>query len=169
MEAKKTSPGRRQRLLRWALVASLGLNLAAAGVIGSAILKGPPPPPVPGVALWHYARALPDPYRHDLGKALRASRGDWIGPREALLGQQSVLAAALTAEPFDPAAVRAVLETQTQITDDLTSRGTGMLMAQIDRMTPADRARYAAALLAPPSDPPHGPRRGHGPRSDPDS
>ncbi len=136
----------RRHWLKWALVASLGLNLVGLGAIGGALLKGPPPPPVPGIALWHYARALPDPYRHDLGKALRESRGDWIGPREALRGQQAALAAALTAEPFDPAAVAGVLKTQSSVTDDLTSRGTDMLLAQIGRMSPQERAAYAAAL-----------------------
>ena len=68
-------PGRRRRWMTWALVASLGLNLLGLGLIGGAWLKGPPPGPMPGVALWRYARAMPDPYRHDLGRALRDSRG----------------------------------------------------------------------------------------------
>jgi uncharacterized membrane protein len=132
--------------MRWALLVSLGLNLVAAGVIGGALIKGPPPAPVTGPALWRYARALPDPYRHDLGQALRASRGDWAGAREALRGQQAALAAALTAEPFDPKAVEAVLTRQTQVTDDLAGRGVGLLLAQIGRMDPSGRAAYAEAL-----------------------
>jgi uncharacterized membrane protein len=134
------------RWLKWALVASLGLNLAVLGVIGGAILKGPPPGPMPGIALWHYAHALPDPYRRDLGRALRESRRDWIGPREALRNQRPALAAALTAEPFDPAAVEAVLAQETRLTDELAARGTRLLLAQIQRMTPEERAAYAAAL-----------------------
>ena len=86
--------------LKWALVASLGLNLVFAGLVAGAVFRGPPPPPMPG--LWHYARALPEPYRRDLGRALRDSRDDWIGPREALRAQQAAMAAALTAEPFEP-------------------------------------------------------------------
>ncbi len=146
--------------LRWVLPVSLGLNLVAAGVIGGALIKGPPPPaPIPGPALWRYARALPDPYRHDLGQALRASRGDWAGPREALRGQQAALAAALTAEPFDRKAVEAVLTRQTQVTDALAGRGVGLLIEQVDRMDPAERAAYAEALLS---------DRGPGPRPDHD-
>jgi len=142
--------------MRWALPVSLGLNLVAAGLIGGALIKGPPPPaPVPGPALWRYARALPDPYRHDLGQALRASRGDWAGPREALRGQQAALAAALTAEPFDPKAVVTVLTRQTQVTDDLAGRGVGLLLDQIGRMDAAGRAAYAEALRS---------DRGPGPR-----
>jgi uncharacterized membrane protein len=132
--------------LKWALVASLGLNLATLGLIGGAVVKGPPAGPMPGLALWHYARALPDPYRRDLGRALRASRRDWIGPRDALRGQRAALAAALTAEPFQAAAVEAVLARQARLTDELAARGTRMLMAQIGRMTPEERGAYAQAL-----------------------
>ena len=96
--------------------------------------------PDAGPALWHYARALPEPYRHDLGQALRASRGDWIGPREALRGQRRPLAAALTAEPFDPDAVAAVLTQQTQVTGDLSARGR-RAAARPDRPDVAGRAR----------------------------
>lgn len=139
---------RRRRWMTWVLVASLGLNLLGLGLIGGAWLKGPPPGPMPGVALWHYARALPDPYRHDLGRALRDSRGDWIGPREALRNQSTALAAALAADPFDPAAVAGVLKQQTRVTGDLSARGIDLLLAQIDRMSPEERGAYAAALRA---------------------
>lgn len=149
---------RRLRWMTWALVASLGLNLLGLGVIGGALIKGPPPGPPPGPSLWHYARSLPDPYRRDLGRALRDTRGDWIGPREALRNQSKALAAALTADPFDPAAVATVLKAQTQVTRDLSARGTDMLLAQIARMSAEERAAYAAALQADLDRGPPGPR-----------
>lgn len=136
----------RRRWMTWALVGSVGLNLAFAGLILGAILKGPPPPPPPP-GLWQYARALPDPYRRDLGRAIRDSRDAWIGPREALRGQRAEFAAALTAEPFDAAAVERVLGGAGQIIEDLSDRGTGLLMQQVTRMTPDERAAYARALL----------------------
>jgi uncharacterized membrane protein len=136
-----------RRWIRWALVASLGLNLAAVGVIGGALVKGPPPPP-PGVALWHYARALPDPYRRDLGHALRASRGDWSGQRQGLRDAQERMTAALTADPFVPEAVAEALDRQTAITDELSARGSEMLLEQITRMSPEERAAYAEAIRA---------------------
>lgn len=151
--ADTTTP--RRPGLKWALVASLGLNLVFVGLFAAAAFRGPPPPPAPG--LWHYARALPDPYRRELGRALRDSRRDWIGPREALRGQRQAMAAALTAEPFDPAAVREVLARETQLLGDLSARGRELLLAEIARMSPADRAAYAATLLA-------GRDRGPGPR-----
>lgn len=150
----------RGRWMTWALVGSVGLNLAFAGLIGGAYFKGPPPPPGPMPGLMQYARALPDPYRHDLARSLRESRDAWIGPREALRGQRAALAAVLTAEPFDPAAVDRVLSGSEEITGMLSARGTGLLKQQIARMTPEDRAAYAAALLrekeGPPGPPGHG-------------
>ena len=108
-------------------------------LIAGALLQGPAAGP-PGPALWHYARALPDPYRHDLGRALRASRRDWIGPREALRGQRAALAAALTAEPFDAAAVAGVLRSRRALTGDLAARG-ATLLVDADRADVAGRAR----------------------------
>ncbi|MFT3972629.1 MAG: periplasmic heavy metal sensor [Amaricoccus sp.] len=154
----------RRRWTRWALVASLGLNLAAIGLIGGALLNGPPPPdPGPGPALWPFARSLPDPYRHDLGKALRATRPDWIGPREAMDNLSREMAAALRAEPFDAGSVRALLVAQLDVANRLGLQGTDLLMAQIARMSPEDRGAYATALMdrrgrhGPPGPPPGAP------------
>jgi uncharacterized membrane protein len=138
----------RRNWTRWVLIASLGLNLVAAGIIGGAILKGPPPPdPGPGPALWPFARALPDPYRRDLGAALRATRKDWIGPRQAMDGLTRDMVAALGAEPFDPAAVHTLLVQQIDVANRLGLKGADLLTAQVARMSPDDRAAYAAALL----------------------
>ncbi len=139
-------PRRPRRWMTWALVASLGLNLAVIGFAAGAFLKGPRPDRVTAPALAQYARALPDPYRHDLRRALRASRGEWSGQRDALRAQRGALALALTAEPFDAEAVRAVLEREDALSDDLATRGARLLMDQIGRMSAEDRAAYAAAL-----------------------
>lgn len=135
-----------RRWMRWALIASVGLNLAFAGLIVGAIVKGPPPPGlVPGI--WTYARALPDPYRKDLGRALRDSRRDWSDTRDALRGQRAALAAALTADPFVPEAVESVLEDGARIGGALEARGTDLLVAQIAQMSPEERAGFAEELL----------------------
>ncbi len=144
---------------RWLLVASLGLNLVALGIIAGAWIKGPPPAPPPmGPALWRYARDLPEPYRHDLARALRDSEKDWSGPRAAFRGQQQAMAAALTAQPFDPAAVKAVISGQIELARRLGTRASDLLVAQIVRMSEAERAAYAAALTRP--------RRGGGPQGE---
>jgi len=134
----------RRSWLRWALVASLGLNLIFVGLVAGALIKGPPAPPLPGIS--QYVRALPEAKRRDLGRSLRASRPDWPGMREAWHARRRALAAALTAEPFDPAAVAVLLEEDRGLAGELASRGTSLLLAEIERMSPAERAAYAAAL-----------------------
>lgn len=143
-ETAPPKPSRRWR--DWLLVASLGLNLVVLGLVAGAILRGPPERPMAGPALGHYARALPDPYRRDLGRALRASRRDWAPGRDALRGQRTALAAALTAEPYDPARVAGLLEQELTLATDLGDRGVALLMTQIDRMGPEDRAAFAGRL-----------------------
>jgi uncharacterized membrane protein len=131
---------------RWLLVASLGMNLAFLGLVAGAVLRGPPDLGPAGPALWHYARALPGEQRRDLGRALRASRADWIGQREALYAQRAAFAAALTAEPFDPDAVATILAEETRLTGGLAERGNRLLLDQIVRMNADERAAYAEAI-----------------------
>lgn len=145
----------RRTWMKWALVASVGLNLAFAGLVAGALIKGPPPAPWPGIALLQYARALPEPFREDLGHALRDRGPDWKGPREALRGQREALAAALTAEPYAPDTVAALLARETELTSELSNRGATLLVEQIGRMSPEERATYAAALRDLPLRGPH--------------
>lgn len=142
--------------MKWALVGSVGLNLAFAGLIAGALAKGPSPAPWPGIALLQYARALPEPFREDLGHALRNKGPAWKGPLEALRGQREALAVALTAEPYAPETVSALLARETALTNELSNRGAALLLEQIGRMTPDERAAYARTLRELPH---HGPRR----------
>ncbi len=138
------------RLRRWlgpALVVSLGINLAVLGLVAGLALKGPPPAGPRGeIGLWRYGAALPEPFRRDLGRELRATRGDWAKPRDGLRAQSAALAAALTAEPYDPAAVAGVLQSERELLAALTRRGADLLLAQIAQMSPEQRAAYAEAL-----------------------
>ncbi len=140
------TPRPARRWHRWLLLASLGLNLAFLGLVAGAVLRGPPERLAGGPALWSYARALPEPFRDDLRTAMHASRHDWSGPRDRLRQQRAALAEALVAEPFDAARVAEVLGQELALSSDLADRGTEMLLAQIARMTPVERAAYAAAL-----------------------
>ena len=135
-----------RRRLRWLLVASLGLNLLLVGLALGAILRGPPERIAAGPALGHYARALPEADRRELGRALHASRADWAPSRDALRGQRAAFAEALTADPYDHARVVALLEDELRLSADLGSRGSALLAAQIARMTPEARAAFAERL-----------------------
>ncbi|MBP7003279.1 periplasmic heavy metal sensor [Amaricoccus sp.] len=165
-DATPTPPGRR----RWGwtrilLVASLGLNCAFIGLMAGLAVKGPPGPPDggPEPGLRFYGAALPEPFRGELGRSLRASRGEWDAPRQRLRGLREDLAGALTADPYDPAAVAAVLDDGMDMMASLGRRGTGLLLEQIGKMDAAARAEYARRLLEPP--PARGPGgEGRGPR-----
>ncbi len=143
--------------MKWALAASIGLNVVLAGIIGGALLKGPPPPPP--VGLWYYGRALPEPYKRDLGQALRDNRRDWIDQRNALNSQRAAVADALVAEPFDIGAVQALLDKEPPMVNDLAMRGTRLLIEQIRRMDPEERAAYSESLRRQKAGPPKGPPR----------
>ncbi len=151
------APGRR-RWLAPALVVSLGVNLAVLGFVAGLALHGPPKDgprggPSSDGGLWRYGADLPEPYRDALMRALRESRGDWGAERTRWRGQREAVAAALVAEPFDPAAVAAALGAERALMSALAERGTALLLAQIERMDPEARRAYAAALL----DERHGP------------
>jgi uncharacterized membrane protein len=147
MTGTQETDSRRTRWLKIALVVSLALNLAVAGLVAGAALKGRPDPGRDG--LWPYSRALPEPYRGDLMRALRASRRDWIADREALGSTRAELAAALVAEPFDADAVADLLARQRDRFTALADRGAALLVAQIARMSPEERRAYAAELERP--------------------
>ncbi len=143
----RTEPSRRWTWTRIVLIASLGLNLAVVGTVSSLALRDPRPEVPAGFGMRDYANALPDPYRHDLGRALHESRADWRGPREALRAQRTALAAALTAELYDPAAVERILGAESRILAALADKGTALLLAQIARMHADTRHAYAEALM----------------------
>jgi uncharacterized membrane protein len=143
------TPRGRRRWRDWLLVASLGLNLAVVGLVAGAAFRGPPDRPMIGPALWTYARALPDPYRRDLGQELRRSRNDWAPTRDALRGQREALASALTSEPYDRERVAGLLARELELASELGDRGIALLVGQIDRMDPAARAAFAERLRNP--------------------
>lgn len=141
-----TDPRQPRPWIKWALIGSLGLNLAIFGLAAGAWVKGPPHMAMPAAGLWHYARSLPEPYRRDIGRAVRDSRRDWMPPRAALRAQRAELAAALTAEPFEPAAVADALAREVTLSGTLAARGTALLLEQITRMSAAERQTFAEAL-----------------------
>jgi uncharacterized membrane protein len=78
---------------------------------------------------------------------MRGGREDWIGRRDAFRAQREALAEALTAEPFEIEAVEAAMTRERELGAELVRRGGDLLLAQIARMSPEERAAYAAALL----------------------
>lgn len=159
-DAPRPPAAPRRRWVGYALAASLAVNLAVLGLVAGLVLKGPPDRPGPEMGLWRYGAALPPPYREDLMRALRDGRKAWQADRTRLGGQRAALAAALTATPYDPGRVAAILASERDMLGSLAERGTGLLLTQIDRMDAEARAAYAARL--------RDPRPGPGPRHERD-
>jgi hypothetical protein len=148
-EGESRAPGRGARGLKIALAVSVALNLAAAGFLVGLAIGGPPREGRRAEGLGHYARALPEPYRHDLLEDVREGRPDWGARRDALGHSHAELRAALVAEPFNAGRVSAALAEQRGAMCALAERGAGLLLAQIGRMSPEERRAYAAALERP--------------------
>lgn len=134
--------------LRVLLVGSLALNLLFAGLAAGIALRfgeaGGRPPPSVGAALY---RSLPDPDRKALRGEIRRMHGD--GDHRARHRAEALaVAQALRAEPFDPAALEAL------VAGHLDARNSGLAevqaswLARVAAMDSAARLAYADRLTA---------------------
>ncbi|MEM7490424.1 MAG: periplasmic heavy metal sensor [Pseudomonadota bacterium] len=140
------TPGRR---IRWALVASLALNVLVVGaVVGAALAhRGAPgrggtggPPEIRAIA-----GGLDGGDRRALLRALRDDgllREGRIRIRES----RAEIAESLRAEPFDAAAFAAALAARQAVRADLATRGAGALAEVVATLSPAERAALADRL-----------------------
>lgn len=147
MNPEPAPPPRTPGRMRLLLTLSLGLNLALAGLVAGLVLSGPGDSRRAGRPHLHYALSLPPPYRQDLRQDLRASRADWEGPRTRLEDRRVAFAEALVAQPFELQGVADVLAEEDDLARALSRRGARMLLGQIARMSPEDRAAYAENVL----------------------
>lgn len=151
IQPPETGPSYRKRpWLRILLFVSLALNLAVAGLFIGMAFDGPPRPSKGGGAdfVIPYTRALDEGQRKAVFRDLRQDfRKDKA--RKALPG---VIAdyrdalAILTTEPFDEAALMAVLERQTTRAMERQVTGQRVLGSYLASLPPEGRAAYAARL-----------------------
>ncbi len=143
---------RPRRWLRWLLVASLALNLlllgAAAGQMLRARFGAAHPVVLRDLSFGPYTEAMSPADRAALRRAFadRAPplREVWRAQRD----EQAAIIAALRAEPFDPAALAAILETQAGRSMARLRTGQTVLLERIAAMGAADRAAFADRLEA---------------------
>lgn len=140
---------RRWPWARILLFVSLAFNLAVIGLVAGLALREGPDRRGPEAGFWRHGMAMPEPHRGEMMRLLRAERPRLEHARQQLKDSRAQLAAALTAEPFDPAAVVAVLAEERMLIGDLADRGTALLVAQVGKMTPQERQAYAEALVTP--------------------
>ena len=138
-----------QRALRWkrAFLALLAVNLLCLGVVGGAILKGPPEGRVardPGFG--PFAGALDEADRKALRRAFldRVNGGEAL--RAALKQDMEAVLAALRADPFQSAALDSALAQQSRRLSDQVALGQTLMRDRLVEMTVAERRAFADRL-----------------------
>ena len=142
------------RRINWlivALVASLGLNLLVAGAVAARWYAGMGPE---RSARLTQAQLIPRFFFRDLDRSrrlelmavLKGQDKTIRDGRQAVKAQVSELAAALDAEPYDPARVKAAVEGFTAKSEALFATGSAAALAVIDQLTPEERRMMAQHL-----------------------
>jgi uncharacterized membrane protein len=137
------------------LAVSLTLNLLVLSLIAGAHFRDEhdasrfPPPDrsvMRATGFGPFFDAMPRAARNRMGEALRA-RGDGFAPdRDALAAELRDVLAALRAEPFDPAALEAVLVAQHARAQARIEAGRDVLLGQVATMSPVERRGFADQL-----------------------
>jgi uncharacterized membrane protein len=142
---------RTPRWIRIALAVSVGLNLVVAGVIAGRVLRGPDirADTFPVFGLRHVMRHLPEAEQAPLRAAALALREE-IGPiRDELRADRARMVALVRAEPFDAAALRALLDTQQERLNRAAGISAERIVAVLATLPPESRARFAEAIEQP--------------------
>jgi len=142
------------RWIKWALIASLAVNVAVATAVIGAMLTGGPimhddrrgfggPPEIAALS-----RGLDRDARRALFMALRADGG--LGDARARMRTaQAVVVDALRAEPFDRAAFETAMRMQRDLQGEIAGRGITMLGKVIADLSVEDRVALAEHLSRP--------------------
>lgn len=147
--APQAAAGRGPKGLRIALAVSVTLNLVVAGLVAGAVLRGPPE----GhdlrdreVTFGPFAEAMRPQDRRALRAEMVRRAPDLREMRAQMRGDIGKVAAALRAQPFDPAALAAVLEAQEARLNSQLSVGVAALRDFLVALPEADRLAFADRL-----------------------
>jgi uncharacterized membrane protein len=131
------------------LIGSLAVNFIVAGLMVGATVgnkRSGDRPPREGDILGAYTQALTGQERREIGKSIRdhhRAQGEKpLRPREVL---QQMLAA-LKAEPFDPEAVRTLIDEQSETAFARRKVAQELWLQHITDMSPKERAAYAVRI-----------------------
>ena len=137
------------------LALSLTLNLAVIGMVlgahyrdGRDAMRFPPPErtALRDTGVGPFFDAMSREQRGRMGQALR-DRAGGVGPDRAALAEDlRAMVSAIKAEPYDPAALEAVMAAQQARVMQRVDAGRGVLLAEIAAMSPAERAAFADRL-----------------------
>lgn len=153
-DAENTPKRAAPRWVKAALVVSLAVNLAVAGMVAGAVLRHGPwggtrPHSMaterPGSA---YVRALSREDRRAIWRAMHAERKPETRARRAerMRADFDAMLRALRAKPYDPQQVQEIMTRQMQAGLARQKLGQRFMQDRLARMTPQERAAYADRL-----------------------
>ena len=166
--SETTAPAKGQsRFMRLALILSVALNLAIAGLVIGASLKfrAEPPPPIRDLNFGDFSAAMTPGQRADLRRHFVDQAPDLGQLRGQMRREREALLVILRAEPFDATGFgNALAETRKRHTER-SSQAEAALREVIAQMSSAERrdlaARVEAEMRRPPrKGPPNGPHKG---------
>lgn len=146
--AEDNTPSQKpNRMWRIALVLSLALNLAVVGIVVGSYASGrvgDGPPRSFDLGLGPVSRALLPEERREIGRNLRQNR---VMRDVDLRDRVDGMSAVLRAEPFDPEALRVLMDDQAAQISNVQAKAQDAFLAQIAAMTPERRRMFADQLL----------------------
>lgn len=146
--AEDSTPSQKpNRMWRIALVLSLALNLAVVGIVVGSYASGrvgDGPPRSFDLGLGPVSRALLPEERREIGRNLRQNR---VMRDVDLRARVDGMSAVLRAEPFDPEALRVLMDDQAAQISNVQAKAQDAFLAQIAAMTPERRRMFADQLL----------------------
>ncbi|WP_072392025.1 periplasmic heavy metal sensor [Hyphomicrobium sp. CS1GBMeth3] len=138
------------RRLKYALIASLALNLLIVGAVAGTMIgfgKHHPPrghhPRGEDFGLMGLTRTLPEARRKEIRKQLRAERGKLRPLFEDIRTARREAADKLAAEPFDRAALEAAINTAGERERAMRQQAVDIFLGQAERLTPDERRTLA--------------------------
>lgn len=135
------------RWLKPALIVSVALNLAVAGLVLGAWLGDGPRKGMPrDMSFGPFSEALSDQDRRALRKGLMERAGEFSTSREAARAEFEALLAALRADPFDPAAMKSALAAIESRNAERLQLGRSLIETRLIEMSAEDRQAFADRL-----------------------
>lgn len=142
------APAKASKGLRWALAASLAVNLAVAGMVIGARFHddGPHGGFARELNFGAFTEALSREDRDRLRDAVIARAPDMRTARRQMREDMAAVLTALRAAPFDPAALEAALSVQNRRMASQLDLGQGLLREFLMTMSPEARSAFADRL-----------------------
>ncbi len=138
---------RASRGLKIALILSVALNLAIAGLVLGAWLGDGPRKGMPReLSFGPFSDALSDKDRRALRKGLQDRAGEFRTSREGSRAEFETLLSTLRADPFDPAAMTAALVAIETRNAERLELGRSLIETRLVEMSTAERQAFADRL-----------------------